>query len=105
MKSTYEVFIDVRSPPRHLDNIPRTFSKAYKLVDTGNEEQMVADAMREFAGKIAISRNKLKTETDIFSVLNKIREDNMSNKLMYTNTILNEVAKMLDMQWWGVGAD
>jgi hypothetical protein len=105
MSRTYEVFIDVMSHPRHLEDIPRTFSKSYKLVDTGNEEQMIADAMREFAGRIAIGRDKLKTETDIFSALNKIRANNMSNKLMPPNTILNEVAKMLDMQWWGAGAE
>lgn len=105
-RGTYEVFVDVSSHKRHNEDNERKDSTCYKLVDTGNPDQMIADGLREFASKIAISSDKIKSETDIFSVLNKIRAKSMgtvNNDIICS--ILNDVSEGLNMEWWGYGAE
>lgn len=58
------------------------------------------------AGRISISTDKTKSETDIFAVLNDIRAksiNSFNNDLICH--ILNDVSKGLNMQWWGYGTE
>lgn len=50
--STYEVYIEVRHHPRHLDDWEQRQSTAFKLVDTGRPADMVASSLRAFADEL-----------------------------------------------------
>lgn len=52
MGSSYEVYIDVRHHPRHLDEWEQRESTAFKLVDNKEPLEHVADALRTFANQI-----------------------------------------------------
>lgn len=52
MSGTYEVYVDVRHHPRHLDDWEKRESTAFKLVDTGDKISMVANALRAFADEL-----------------------------------------------------
>lgn len=42
-KGTYEIFVDIRSHKRHNEYNERKDFRCWKLVDTGNPDQMIAD--------------------------------------------------------------
>lgn len=52
MSGTYEVYIDVRHHPRHLDDWEKRERTAFKLTDTGDKIGMVANALRAFADEL-----------------------------------------------------
>lgn len=52
MSRTYEVHIEVRHHPRHLDDFEAVERTGFKLVDTGDPTRMVSDALRQFADEI-----------------------------------------------------
>jgi hypothetical protein len=49
---TYEVYIDVRHHPRHLDHDEQVERTAFKLGDYDKPLKMVADCLREFADEL-----------------------------------------------------
>jgi hypothetical protein len=52
VSGTYEVFIEVRHHQRHLEEYAEVLHSADKLVDTGDPQQMVVDALRGFADEL-----------------------------------------------------
>lgn len=49
---SYEVYIDIIHHKKHCDDYEEKLTTAFKLVDTGKPNEMVADALRRFANEI-----------------------------------------------------
>lgn len=62
---TYEIYITVRHHKRHLDDWEERESTAFKLMDTGDPQQMVIDALHSFAEDLAARRGKQKADEEL----------------------------------------
>lgn len=104
---SHEVYIDVRDHPKHDADDEQTHNYCWKLVDTGDREQMVANCLREFGAMIRPEEGALRSDDSIFAALNRVRAGVMGdgNGPATRSLILkalDRVATELGLEWWGV---
>lgn len=108
MGPTYEIFVDVRHHPRYLEDNEKKLNECWKLVDTGDSDQMVADSLREFAAKIKCETGEKRSEDDIVAALNHCRAATMNLDFELRTIIIANlltVARLLNIEWYGYGVD
>jgi hypothetical protein len=104
MGDSYEVYIDVVHHHKHDDGEGRKLSRCWRYANTGDPEQMVANALREFAAELRPEEGDMRSDFSIFEALDKIRADHVMDKLHRRTVILtlDRVATELGLEWYGV---